>query len=70
MAQQTATPTAFAAKLAQTDLPKTGPSIPNNDATVVVHVLPENLDAVDALAADHGLKRVDDELDRRTYEPA
>ena len=53
MAQQTATPTAFAAKLAQTDLPKTGPSIPNNDATVVVHVLPENLDAVDALAADH-----------------
>ena len=36
---------------------------------VIAHIMPADLNRTDELAAQFGLERVDDELDRRTYAP-
>jgi len=71
MAQTTANPDGFAAQVAQSDLTVngTGVSVPPNSEKVVCHVMPSELDAVEELAAEYGLERVDDEMDRRTFAP-
>jgi hypothetical protein len=47
----------------------TGISCPPNSQEVTTHILPPNIDEADRIAGEHGYKRVDSELDRRTYRP-
>jgi hypothetical protein len=53
------------------DVKRRGTSIssPPNSPRITVHVLPGNIDEADHIAREHGYERVDDEMDRRTYQP-
>jgi len=36
---------------------------------LIAHIMPANLEEVDKIAAEYGFERVDDEMDRRVFEP-
>ncbi|MFP4218440.1 MAG: hypothetical protein ACLFR6_06340 [Salinarchaeum sp.] len=59
----------FPEALMAEELNNAGISSPDGER-VIVHISPSDLDRADELAAEFGLERVDDELDRRTYAPA